>query len=52
MEQKELPFSSGMPQAGPSWLTLLAQKDRTTSSRRHRPLSTVEAQQVLFAFED
>jgi hypothetical protein len=51
MEQEEVLFSSGMPQTGPSWLTLLAQKDRTTSSRRHRPLSTVEAQQVL-AFEE
>jgi len=41
-----------LAQAGPSLLTLLAQRDRGLSQRRQRPPSPTEAQQVLFAFED
>jgi hypothetical protein len=50
--QETAPCIAGMTHTGPSWLTLLPQRDRTSSSRRQRPLLTVEAQQALFVFED
>jgi hypothetical protein len=43
---------SGPAATGPSWLTLLAERDRTPSPRRHRPPLPVEEQRLLFAFED
>jgi hypothetical protein len=48
--EKALPLETTL--ARPSWLTLLAPGDHTPSSRPRRPPAAVEAQQVLFVFED